>query len=32
MDKPANAIIPHIVVKNGAKAIDFYKAGLGPWS
>jgi PhnB protein len=29
MDKPTNAIIPHIVVKNGSKAIDFYKAALG---
>jgi PhnB protein len=28
MDKPTG-VIPHLVVKDGAKAIDFYKAGLG---
>ena len=28
MDKPSG-VIPHLVVKGGAKAIDFYTAGLG---
>ena len=29
MSEKANGLIPHLVVKGGAKAIEFYKAALG---